>query len=281
MSTTDESIEPDVIVRGPGEPELAVVGGIHGDEPSGIRTIERLLGAGLDLQRGVKFVIANPPAVAAGERYLDTDLNRTFPGDPDGNREERLAAHLCAELAALPTLSLHATHAQPEPFALVDRSKSRAIEIASRLPVEHVVDHADTTDGTLTACGPVVTIEAGCQHTDEATDAAERQARAFLRVMGALAGEAPAAYPEYFTMRDPVRKPADCESTELHVENFEPVEKGTTYASMDGRELVAEEPFYPILMSECGYEDIFGYRGWKVGSSPEDAHVGFTAISGD
>ena len=33
-----DEVTPDVTVRGPGEPELAVVGGIHGDESSGSGT---------------------------------------------------------------------------------------------------------------------------------------------------------------------------------------------------------------------------------------------------
>ena len=70
---------PTIEDRGPGEPELAVVGGVHSNEPSGVRAVERLCDADLALQRGVRFVIANPPAVAADERYLDTDLNRIFP----------------------------------------------------------------------------------------------------------------------------------------------------------------------------------------------------------
>ena len=61
-------VPPNVTVRGPGDPELAVVGGIHGDEPGGVRAVERLRAADLSLERGVKLIIANPSAVEAGER---------------------------------------------------------------------------------------------------------------------------------------------------------------------------------------------------------------------
>ena len=85
----------DVTVRGPGEPEIVVIGGVHGNETGGVRAVRRLREADLDLQRGVVFVLANPAAIDAGERYLDSDLNRVFPGDPAGDREEQLAARLC------------------------------------------------------------------------------------------------------------------------------------------------------------------------------------------
>ncbi|PSQ14095.1 succinylglutamate desuccinylase [Halobacteriales archaeon QS_8_69_73] len=155
-------------VHGSGEPEVAVVGGIHGDEPSGVRAVERLRAADPPLERGVKLVVANPPAVAAGERYLETDLNRSFPGDPDGSLEERLAAELCAETDGLPTLSLHATHSTPEPMALLEHGQPGVFELADSLPVPHVVDHSQVTEGSFTDCGTVVTVEAGCQGTDAA-----------------------------------------------------------------------------------------------------------------
>lgn len=271
---SDTLASPEVIVRGPGEPDVAIVGGIHGDEPSGVRAVRRLLDSSLDLQRGVKFVIANPAAIEADERYLDSDLNRSFPGDPDGDYEHRLAARLCDVTGELLTLSLHATHSQPEPMALVHRSQPRAFELASRMPVPYVVDHSAVNDGTLTACGPVVTVEAGCQHTDEAADTAERQARAFLTLTGALSGAVPEADPDYFALRDPIRKPAsDSRDYELLVENFDRVPSGTVFARADGDDLVADEPFYPILMSECGYANIFGYTGVKLGDTLAEARA--------
>lgn len=267
-----DEVTPDVTVRGPGEPELAVVGGIHGDEPSGVRAVERLRDADLPLERGVKFVVANPPAVEAGRRSLEADLDRTVPGDADGTLEERLAAELCAEIAGLPTLSLQATHSTPEPFALVERSRPGAYELAGELPVEHVVDHHRVADGSLTACGEVVTVEAGCQGTDAAAAEAERQARAFLSATGALSS-APDARTQpvaYYLLQDTVEKPPGVEY-DLRVENFSRVAAGEVFATAGGEPLIAHRPFYPVLMSECGYEDIFGYRASRVGNSPEGA----------
>ena len=264
-------VPPNVTVRGPGDPELAVVGGIHGDEPGGVRAVERLRAADLSLERGVKFVVANPSAVEAGERYLETDLNRSFPGDPDGSLEERLAAELCAETDGLPTLTLHATHSTSEPFALVEHTQSAAFELADSLPVPHVVDHGHVAEGSFTDCGTVVTVEAGCQATDAAAEEAYRQARAFLAATGALPDEdVPGTNSDYYLLEDAVEKPSGAEY-ELLVENFQRVAAGEMFARAGGVELVAHRPFYPVLMSECGYEDIFGYRASRLGDSPAAA----------
>lgn len=264
----DEFGPLDGTVRGPGEPAVAVVGGVHGNETGGVNAVRRLREADLDLQRGVAFVLANPAAVDAGERFLDSDLNRVFPGDPAGDREERLAAHLCRLIEDFTTLSLHGTRSRPTPFALIHRSQPREFELAGQLPVPQVVDHWGVNEGTITACGLTVEIEVGAQGTEEAAVAAEQQARAFLKCVDALPGEPPTANPEYYHMTEPVPKPPGT-TYELHVENFEFVPAGTVFASVDGRDLTADEPFYPILMSEDGYTDVFGYRGKKLAESLE------------
>jgi predicted deacylase len=271
-----EFVPPEVTVRGPGDPEVAVVGGVHGDETGGVRAVRRLRRADLDLRRGVAFVLANPAAVEAGRRYLDSDLNRAFPGDPRGDREHRLAARICDLIEDRTTLSLHDTHSQPVPFALVHRSQPEEFELASRLPVPHVVDHTGVNEGTITECGLTVEVEVGTQGTEAAAACAERQARAFLRRVGALPGGPPDAAPEYFHMFEPVPKPPDA-TYELYVENFERVPAGTVYARVDGQELVADEPFYPILMSACGYPDIFGYRGERLGGTLAEVRAAIEA----
>lgn len=262
-----EYVPPEVTAAGPGEPEVAVVGGVHGDEPCGVRAVRRLRAADLDLRRGVLFVVANPAAVAAGRRFLDSDLNRVFPGDPHGDREHRLAAELCDLLAPLTALSIHGTHSRPEPFALVHRSEPSEYDLAATLPVPQVVDYSGVNEGTIATCGGcLVEVEVGIQGTDEAADMAAFQAVSFLQRVGALPGEPPPSDPAFFYMTERVPKPAGVRA-ELFVENFELIPEGTVYGRVDGRDLVADEVFYPILMSETGYADIFGYKGRKLGDS--------------
>lgn len=78
-------------------PTLAIIAGIHGDEPLSIETVRQLL---LSLEhdeirgRVVAIPVANPYAFQSLTRNtpLDmTNLNRVFPGDPDGVFTEQLA----------------------------------------------------------------------------------------------------------------------------------------------------------------------------------------------
>ncbi|HEX6547792.1 MAG TPA: succinylglutamate desuccinylase/aspartoacylase family protein [Candidatus Dormibacteraeota bacterium] len=84
-------------------PTLGLVGGIHGDEPLSIEIIREVLEtvdpAGL---RGslVALPVANPYALQTLTRNTPIDmnnLNRVFPGDPDGMLTEQLAHTICTE----------------------------------------------------------------------------------------------------------------------------------------------------------------------------------------
>ena len=55
---------------------------------------------------------------------------------------------------------------------------------------------------------------------------------------------------------------------EVVVENVTRVEAGQAFARADGEQLTAEEPFYPVLLSANGYEEIFGYTAERVGTVP-------------
>ena len=136
---------------------------------------------------------------------------------------------------------------------------------------EHDKDAAPLLVTTSRAFAEAVQAEVGRQLTETATENARDVVRAFLQLTDALPGDPPSSpEPDYYTMVEAVEKPS-AETYDLLVENFERCEAGTTYARAGGDELVADEPFVPILMSETGYDDIFGYRGRVAGESLEEA----------
>jgi predicted deacylase len=251
---------------GDGEPEVAVVGGIHGDEPCGPRAIEAILDEGPSLDRPVKFVVANEEALMRGRRYVEEDLNRAFPGDPEGEtHESRLAHEMLNELRGLTVFSIHSTQSHGEPFALCDELDPLARSVVPHLSVEALVETARFSDGRLIEYPGVLEIEAGLQGSDEAAANAERLVREFLAAVGALPEE-PRTHrdvPIYRMAQVVPKSPA--ERYEVFVDNFTRVDAGERYAAADGDALYAEEPFYPILMSPYGYENVFGFVGELVG----------------
>jgi len=252
---------------GEGAPEVAVIGGIHGDEPSGRRAVEALMENPPDVERPLKLIVANEAALEAGERYLEEDLNRAFPGDPDADTHEgRLAAALTEELAGTLALSLHSTQSYPKPFAITGGVDDLARELVPALPVEALVTSGAFSDGRLLAVADVIEVEAGHQGSERAAENAALLVDAFLRATGVLPGgvERRDHLPVYRLSRS-VPKDAATEY-DLLAANFERVSSGEAFAAVDDEDVVADEPFYPVLMSENGYEGIFGYAAEHVGS---------------
>ena len=260
-----ETIGPE---RADERPAVAAVGGIHGDEPCGVRAIERFLNDGPvgELQRPVKLVVANERALAAGTRYVEGDLNRLFPGDPDGDtHEERLAHDLWQELDGCTILGFHSTVSFDEPFGTLADLTPRKAEIMRALPLSHAADFTGVVSGRSVNLPGFVNVEAGYQGSDAAADNAYACLVAYLRAMDALpGGPEPTPTTHYSVRRSLEKTPGTTYRT--HVENFQRVPPGTAYATTGtGEELTAEVEFWPVLLSANGHDALLGYAADRIG----------------
>ncbi|SHH33477.1 M14 family metallopeptidase [Halobaculum gomorrense] len=281
---------------GDGVPEVAVVAGIHGDEPCGPRAVGRLLAAAPDVVRPVKLIVANEEALEAGVRYTEEDLNRAFPGDPNGDTHEaQLAHHLMSELEGCTVLALHSTQSTAEPFAVAETVDEIARAVVPHLSVTKLLETEELAEGRLIQHPHTIEVECGLQGSDEAAENGYRLVREFLAATGSLPTASPAALSperaadgafdgganaasdggtpagtdaesaiEVFKLIDPVPKPPAGEY-EVFVENFSAVRAGERFAAADGEEFTADTSFYPALMSPYGYADLFGYAANRVG----------------
>lgn len=74
--------------------EIGIIGLQHGDEPLGKEVVDRFLEV-IDQYPGLQLILANEEAAAEDTRFIDCDLNRSYPGNPDSKKhEERLAAEM-------------------------------------------------------------------------------------------------------------------------------------------------------------------------------------------
>jgi predicted deacylase len=251
---------------GAGEPELAVVAAVHGDEPCGVHAVQRLLDEAPDVTRPVKVVVANERALDAGVRYVDADLNRSFGEDvPKDAHERRLANRLADEIRGCTVLSIHSTQSHADPFVIASGLDDPVPDVVPDLPVVALVDTADLVDGRIFAAdADILEVEAGLQGTDTAAENAYRLTREFLVATGALPGDPVPREVPVFEMGESIPKPPASEY-EVFVENFQQVDAGETYAAADGEPLVADSDFWPVLLSPYGYSHQFGYRGRHAG----------------
>ncbi|MGQ3413159.1 succinylglutamate desuccinylase [Natrinema sp. LN54] len=249
---------------GSGTPEIAVVAGVHGDEPCGVRAVERLLDERPTVKRPVKLIVANEDALERQVRFVDEDLNRAFPGDPDAKTHEGQLAHrLVEELEGCLTFSMHSTQSHADPFAIVNGVSETAREIVPQLPVSAMVETSNFAEGRLFSAVDTVEVECGLQGSETAAQNADRLTRAFLTAVGALPGDTVRRDLPVYRLTDVIRK-GQADTYEVFVENFTEVEAGDPFAAADGDEQVADEPFYPVLMSPNGYRNVFGYAAEKL-----------------
>ncbi len=195
----------------PEGPRLCLLAGVHGGEYSSIAAVRRLMRE-LDTTELAGTIVAVPivnmTAFRARAAFVvpedGKNLNRCFPGDPDGSFADVLAHHVFTELIARSDylVDLHGGDIPEalEPFSLYDESPveatARSMAIAFGLP--YVVRQArggspiaGTTSAAAAAAGiPGITAEAGGCGLLEA-DAVETHVRGLrnvLRRLGMLPG---------------------------------------------------------------------------------------------
>jgi succinylglutamate desuccinylase len=71
--------------------KFAIIGGTHGNEPVGIKTIERINQDKWQCKHEYQTFLGNPKAYELKKRYVDTDLNRAFgsTGSSEGYETQR------------------------------------------------------------------------------------------------------------------------------------------------------------------------------------------------
>ncbi|MEE2764520.1 MAG: succinylglutamate desuccinylase/aspartoacylase family protein [Pseudomonadota bacterium] len=158
-------------------PTLCLTGAIHGDELNGIEIIRRTM-YDLDPEklsgRVVGIPIVNLPGFQQGSRYLPDrrDLNRHFPGSPDGSLADRIAHSLfeniirrCNMLVDIHTGSLKRTNLPQLRADMNNADVATFTQGFDRMAVVHSSGSPGMLRSAAVAAGiTTVTMEAGESH---------------------------------------------------------------------------------------------------------------------
>ena len=151
-------------------PLVVAIGGIHGNEPAGVRALEKLfellaeeplINPGFTFKGELLALRGNLEALNQGKRYIDTDLNRIWRPTPlDGkvpsNSEERELHELlaCIEtaveeapLSELVFIDLHTTTAKGGIFAVTGDDRP-SLNMAAEMAVPVVKGMLSSLQGT-------------------------------------------------------------------------------------------------------------------------------------
>lgn len=252
-------------ILGEGVPEVAVVGLVHGDEVCGLRAINRfkrkIADGEVNLKKPVKLVLANEKAFEHGKRFVDSDLNRAFPGDKQSSdHEENLAAELIDELRGLKILDFHASRSPKTPFGIISGLNEENMSVVRQTLMDNVIEISFVEGGLIGSFEAAAVVEAGLHNQPETAEKAFEVMLNFLAVNQVIDQEFTLSDPDVFQVYDR----AEGSGFEFTAENFAKVKKGEVFASKDREEKIAEESFYPVLMSTDGYDDMIGFQAKKL-----------------
>lgn len=159
--------------------ETLVITAVHGNEAFSIPVVEKL-----SSQFDFEWIIANPEALQQNCRFLESDLNRSGPGNPNSPLlEERLAFRLIQKGQEYQqVIDIHGTVADTGVFLILGDANWQNIELAKKFDVENVVLWPGLVDtGPLCQFIPrSLEIECGPKNSPDVFRELERVLTAFL-----------------------------------------------------------------------------------------------------
>lgn len=229
---------------------IAIVGAVHGNERVGVNVIKRL-GKRVD-GKYVTSLIANKEAYKNNVRFINQDLNRSFPGRAGGNYEEKLAFDINRKIKAFDYLvDLHSFSFNGSPFAILTKRSKAHFQLAEKLGIRKVVLMSPELAGgksLIDHCSCGVSIETG-KHNLKLTD---KRAEKYVR--NVLGGRSPKTKVTYFEVMKVFQKKGN-EKLVDRIKNFQYVRKGMVIALGAGSKRKTAFGFYPVLAREKAYPE--------------------------
>lgn len=244
----------------------------HGDEKIGLHVVKEIKKLKMS-RKGLVFQIANKKAFDTHERFVDQDLNRSFPGKKNGNYEERLAYKLSPVIKSADlVIDIHSTTSGLKDAIIVTKLDVKTLSYVSLICPRYVLIMKATKDSALISQAKVgIAFEYGKDNSLRATEKIILDIKKLLSKAGFLPRDfsqnKKVAPTDYFEVLSIVPKPKGF-SLSQGIKNYQLVKKGTIYASCGKEKKVAEENFYPILFGEKKYKDYFGFKGKKIKIKP-------------
>lgn len=248
-------------------PVVAVIGCVHGNELIGKRVMEDL--KKVKLKKGkLVVVIGNRKALKMKSRFIEQDLNRSFPGKQEGNHEQRLAYNLKKKMKEADfVIDVHSTVTKVKDLAIItkfNRETAKLLELLT--PKKVALMKSCVGKKALTYyCKAGVSLEYG-KDNDVVV-----QRRIFEDIMVMFAKLEMIDYEfkekkyksELYKIKGIVKKREKFRLNDA-VENFKLVKEGSLLASKGKEKEHTKESFYPILFGKNSYGDIYGFAAKKV-----------------
>lgn len=238
----------------------------HGDERIGVKVAEKIKKLGIS--KDVLIVqIANKRALDLNTRYIDQDLNRSFPGKKNGNYEQSLAYKLSPIIkSADVVIDIHSTTSGLKDALIVTKLDTQTLECVKAIQPKHLLIMNATKRNALISQAKIgIGFEYGKDKDPITVRETTLGIKRLLKHLGLINIRLPQRKitTNYFNVTSTIKKPRDY-SLVKGIKNYQLISKGSVYATNGKKTLIAKEDFYPILFGEKKYKDIFGFSAQKI-----------------
>ena len=231
--------------------KLALTCCLHGIEPYGLEVAKRL-------SPKIPYFVGNKRALVKKVRFIESDLNRCFPGSRNGNYEERIAFELIKKLEPFDyVIDLHSSSNECPLFGIITKSNKEKIVFARRLGLDALVIMPEFFASgkaliDFVNCG--ISLEIG-PHDGKSNVKKVLDAIDYL-----LEGKIKKEEMEIYEVFDVIEKKA----SNIIIKNFEKVKKGQIIVVGDESKQISEYDFVAVLVDEKAYDGILCLACRKV-----------------
>jgi len=236
----------------------------HGNERIGKRVVKELEKNSLDKKLIIQ--VANEKAFKLGKRFIDQDLNRSFPGKKNGNYEQRIAYKILPKIkSADVVVDIHSTTSESKDALIVTKLNEETLNCIKAIQPKNVLIMKSTENNALISMAKIgLAFEYGKDDdkiTIRKTTMGIKRLLNYLKIID-YKFHSKNKKINFFEIIDTVPRPKGYKLIKK-VKNYKIIKRNNNYAINKNKKLIAEDDFYPILFGEKNYKDIFGFKGKK------------------
>ncbi|MBI4652835.1 succinylglutamate desuccinylase/aspartoacylase family protein [Candidatus Kuenenbacteria bacterium] len=240
----------------------------HGDERIGLKVVREI--QKLNIDKKILFVqVANKKAFKSKKRFIEQDLNRSFPGKKNGNYEERLAYKLSTTIKSVNlVLDIHSTRSELKDAIIVTKLDGETLKYVKAIQPKYVLVMNATKNNALISQAKIgIAFEYGKDNDPNVLKKIVQDIKRVFYYISLINVKLHKRkqITNYFNVISEIKKPRGYKLLKK-IKNYKLVYKGEAFACRGDNYLIAEEDFYPILFGEKNYKNIFGFMGKKLES---------------
>ena len=214
-------------------------------------------------------IIAHPYALCRKKRFIEEDLNRSFPGNLKGKLEEKIAYNIMKEVKKTNYLiDIHSSTTDIQDAIIIKHQNKKIRKMLDIMkPRRAILMPKGIGDGSLINFFPqALSLEYG-RHNSRRTycrslNDIKRMLR-FFRMIKCKRLEKKKYKSNYYRVYDIEKKPKGF-IMKRSLRNFKLVKRGELLGVIKNKEVFSQEDFYPVLFGPKSYPDIMGFNAKRL-----------------